>query len=437
MKKVITYGTFDMFHQGHYNILKRARDYGDYLIVGVTGENYDIGRGKLSVHDTLATRIENVKNTGLVDEIIVEEYLGQKIGDIIKYDIDSFVIGDDWRGKFDHLSRYCNMIYLERTKGISSTKIRQETFKNYDIGIITDEEDDNELVKEAKLVNGFEVKNVYCDDDKILNVFQEKYHVENVFDDVDDMIDASDIVFVRCSIKKRYKYVKKALEAGKHVIYDSPATFKTGEFEELLQLSKERNVILMENIKMVYIYVFNQLLWITQGGLIGDILSFNSSISKNDENRSNLFYDLCALSLVPMLKIMGQDYEKADFKVSKDGDNIEFASMNFVYPKGRALITVGNVVRVDNQLEIIGTKGTIRMRGNWWRSKNFSLHKPGESEAEVYNTNFEGNGFKYLIKAMSNMLENDSIDSMGVFEDESIKIVEIIEQAKRTDDNTV
>lgn len=437
MKKVITYGTFDMFHQGHYNILKRARDYGDYLIVGVTGENYDIGRGKLSVHDTLATRIENVKNTGLVDEIIVEEYLGQKIGDIIKYDIDSFVIGDDWRGKFDHLSRYCNMIYLERTKGISSTKIRQETFKNYDIGIITDEEDDNELVKEAKLVNGFEVKNVYCDDDKILNVFQEKYHVENVFDDVDDMIDASDIVFVRCSIKKRYKYVKKALEAGKHVIYDSPATFKTGEFEELLQLSKEKNVILMENIKMVYIYVFNQLLWITQGGLIGDILSFNSSISKNDENRSNLFYDLCALSLVPMLKIMGQDYEKADFKVSKDGDNIEFASMNFVYPKGRALITVGNVVRVDNQLEIIGTKGTIRMRGNWWRSKNFSLHKPGESEAEVYNTNFEGNGFKYLIKAMSNMLENDSIDSMGVFEDESIKIVEIIEQAKRTDDNTV
>ena len=101
-------------------------------------ENYDIGRGKLSVHDTLATRIENVKNTGLVDEIIVEEYLGQKIGDLIKYDIDSFVIGDDWVGKFDHLSRYCNMVYLERTKGISSTQLREETFENYDIGIITD-----------------------------------------------------------------------------------------------------------------------------------------------------------------------------------------------------------------------------------------------------------------------------------------------------------
>ena len=77
------------------------------------------------------------------------------------------------------------------------------------------------------------------------------------------------------------------------------------------------------------------------------------------------------------------------------------------------------------------------MRGNWWRSKNFSLHKPGEIDAELYNTNFEGNGFKYLIKAMSTMLKNNSIDSMGVFEDESLKIVEILEQVKKTDDNTL
>ncbi len=433
MKKIITYGTFDLFHKGHYNILKRAKEYGDYLIVGVTGENYDIGRGKLSVHDTLATRIENVKNTGLVDEIIVEEYLGQKIGDIIKYDIDAFVIGDDWVGKFDHLSRYCNMIYLERTKGISSTQLRQENFEQYDIGIITDEHDDNELVKEAKLVNGFEVKNVCCGDKKILDEFQRKYKVENVCDDYEEMLERSDIIYVHCAIEKRVNYIRQALKAGKHVIYDSPSTFKSYELEELIALAKEKNLILMENIKMVHIYVFNQLLWMTQGGLIGDILSFNCSISKDDENRINLFYDLSALALLPMLKIMGQNYEKADFKVSKDGDDIEFASMNFVYPNGRAVINVGNVVRVDNQLEIIGTKGTIRMRGNWWRSKNFSLHKPGISDAELYNTNFEGNGFKYLIKAMSTMLNNNRIDSMGVFEDESLKIVEILEEVKNTE----
>ena len=428
MKKVITYGTFDMFHKGHYNILKRAKEYGDYLIVGVTGENYDIGRGKLSVNDTLATRIENVKNTGLVDEIIVEEYLGQKIGDLIKYDIDYFVIGDDWKGKFDHLSRYCEMVYLERTKGISSTELREKSFKNYNIGVVCDETDDNEIVKEAKLVNGFQVKGVYSPQKEISEKFKEKYDLENIYYEYDELIENSDIIYVRCTIEKRVDLIRQALKKGKHIIYDPPASYKASEIKELIQLAKENNVILMENTKMVHIYVFNQLLWMTQGGLIGDILSFNCSISKNDEERSNLFYDLSSLTLLPMLKILGQDYEKSDYMVTKDGDDIEFASMNFVYPNARAVINVGNKLRVDNQLEIIGTEATIRMKENWWRSKSFSLYKPGGSEAEIYNTNFAGNGFKYLIKSMSTMLKNGRIESMGVFEDESIKIAEILEE---------
>ena len=433
MKKIITYGTFDLFHIGHYNILKRAKERGDYLIVGVTGENYDIGRGKLNVHDSLATRIENVLKTGFADEIIVEEYLGQKIGDIIKYNIDAFVIGDDWRGKFDHLSRYCEMIYLERTKGISSTQIREETFNHYDIGMICDIVDDNQIVKEAKLVNGFEVKNVCSDDDNVLESLQEKYAIENSFDSYMDMVEESDIIYVRCSTSKRYNYIRQALESGKHVLYDPPATFKSDEIKELISLAKEKNLILMENIKMVHIYVFNQLLWMTQGGLIGDILSFNCSISKNDESRSNLFYDLSVYTLLPMLKIMGLDYEKADFNVSKDGDNIEFASMNFVYPNGRAVINVGNTIRVDNQLEIIGTKGTIRMKGDWWRSKSFELHTPGSTDVQLYTTNFEGNGFKYLIRELSSMLSNNRINSKSIFEDESIRIVEILEDVKKAE----
>ncbi|WP_292883327.1 adenylyltransferase/cytidyltransferase family protein, partial [Methanobrevibacter sp. UBA188] len=121
--KVITYGTFDLFHEGHYNILKRAKDLGDYLIVGVTSEHYDKGRGKLNVSQSLVERIDNVKNSGLADEIIVEEYDGQKIEDIKKYDIDKFVIGSDWLGKFDYLNEYCEVVYLERTKGVSSTQL--------------------------------------------------------------------------------------------------------------------------------------------------------------------------------------------------------------------------------------------------------------------------------------------------------------------------
>ena len=132
--KIITYGTFDLFHEGHYNILKRAKELGDYLIVGVTSEHYDKGRGKLNVSQSLVERIDNVKNSGLADKIIVEEYDGQKIEDIKKYDIDKFVIGSDWLGKFDYLNEYCEVIYLERTKGVSSTQLRNQKHGILNIG---------------------------------------------------------------------------------------------------------------------------------------------------------------------------------------------------------------------------------------------------------------------------------------------------------------
>lgn len=428
MKKIITYGTFDLFHKGHYNILKRAKDYGDYLVVGVTGENYDIGRGKLNVHDTLATRIENVKQTGFADEIIVEEYLGQKIGDIIKYDIDAFVIGDDWRGKFDHLSRYCEMVYLERTKGISSTQLRQETFNQYDIGIVCDIADDNKIIKEAKILSGFEVKNVYSDDENILDEFQSRYDVDNSFNTYEELLNASDIIYVHCTLENRLNYIRRALESKKHVIYDPPASINPNELKGLFDIAKENDVIFMENIKMVHIYVFNQLLWMTQGGLIGDILSFNCSISKLDDNRSNLFYDLSILCLLPMLKIMGQDYLKSEFKVMKSEDDIEFASMYFDYPQGIAVINAGNKIRVNNRIEIIGTEGTIRMVGDWWKCKNFELHKPGLKDIQVFNTNYDGDGFKYLIKEVSRMLSTNRINTKTIPEEESLKIAEIFQE---------
>ena len=96
MTKVITYGTFDLFHEGHYRLLERAKALGDYLIVGVTTEKYDMERGKLNVVDSLPVRMENVRKTGFVDEIIIEETLGQKISDIQKYHIDIFTVGSDW-----------------------------------------------------------------------------------------------------------------------------------------------------------------------------------------------------------------------------------------------------------------------------------------------------------------------------------------------------
>ena len=427
MKKVITYGTFDLFHRGHYNMLKRAKEYGDYLIVGVTGENYDIGRGKLSVKDSIAQRIENVKNTGLVDKIIVEEYLGQKIDDIVKYGVDTFVIGDDWKGKFDHLSRYCKMVYLERTKGVSSTQIREESFANYRIGIATDFPDDNQLIEEAKKVSGFSVKSVFSEDADVLEKFTEKYEVENAYTDFDEFLDDSDIVFVKSKLPERTTHIYKALEKGKHVIYDPPAAQTVEEMKKIYNKAKENKLIILSNLKMVHIHVFNQLLWMTQGGLIGDVVSFNCSISRLDRNVGNIFFNLLAIALCPMVKVMGKDFIEKDCKLIVDDAGVQFASLSFNYSNARAVLSVGNRVRTRNHLEIVGTEGTIHIDNNWWRGSYFEINKPDTDEKEIYNTNYQGNGFKYLIKAMATMMENGRYESMGLFKDESLKIVEIIE----------
>ena len=121
MKRVITYGTFDLFHEGHLRLLERAKKLGDYLIVGVTTDNYDVTRGKLNVQQSAVERVQAVKDTGLADEIILEDYEGQKIDDVQRYNIDVFAIGSDWMGQFDYLNEYCDVVYLERTKGIYST----------------------------------------------------------------------------------------------------------------------------------------------------------------------------------------------------------------------------------------------------------------------------------------------------------------------------
>ena len=117
MKKVITYGTFDMLHQGHLNILKRAKKLGDYLIVGVTSDDFDSRRGKINVQQSMMERVEGVKETGLADQIIIEEYEGQKIDDIKRYDIDIFTVGSDWVGEFDrrrshHILSVCQCCLL-------------------------------------------------------------------------------------------------------------------------------------------------------------------------------------------------------------------------------------------------------------------------------------------------------------------------------------
>ena len=167
MKKVITYGTYDLLHQGHINLLKRAKKLGDYLIVGVTSDSFDIERGKFNVRNNVLERIDSVRKTGLADKIIIEDYVGQKIDDIQKYDVDVFAIGSDWTGQFDYLNEFCKVIYLPRTEGISSTQLREESQPRYKLGMIGTGRIARRFVPELKYVNGVEIVSVLNPDKKI------------------------------------------------------------------------------------------------------------------------------------------------------------------------------------------------------------------------------------------------------------------------------
>ncbi|MCU5681701.1 glycerol-3-phosphate cytidylyltransferase [Bacillus wiedmannii] len=125
MKKVITYGTFDLLHWGHINLLKRAKGLGDYLIVAVSSDEFNKIKKKKSYH-SYENRKMMLEAIRYVDEVIPECDWEQKVKDIQEHDVDVFVMGDDWKGEFDFLKSYCEIVYLPRTIGISSSKIKQE-----------------------------------------------------------------------------------------------------------------------------------------------------------------------------------------------------------------------------------------------------------------------------------------------------------------------
>ncbi|MCR5626230.1 MAG: Gfo/Idh/MocA family oxidoreductase, partial [Lachnospiraceae bacterium] len=244
MTKVITYGTFDLFHEGHRRILERAKELGDYLIVGVTTDHFDESRGKLNTVDSIITRIENVKNTGYADEIIVEDHEGQKIEDIQKYGIDIFVEGSDWEGYFDYLNQYCKVMYLERTPDISSTQVRKDRFRIIRLGIVGTGRIAPRFYEESRYVSGVQVVSAYnpCQDFTV-DTFRVRCQCKVLSGEYKEFLSNLDAVYVASPNETHYQYAKTALEEGKHVLCEKPMAFTVKESEELYKLAEKKNVV--------------------------------------------------------------------------------------------------------------------------------------------------------------------------------------------------
>lgn len=193
MVKVITYGTYDLLHHGHVRLLERARALGDYLIVGVTSDDFDKTRGKINVQQSLEERVAAVQATGIADKVIIEEYEGQKIDDIRRYGVDIFTVGSDWIGYFDYLNEFCKVIYLPRTEGVSSTELRAAE-SGIKLGMVGYSSFLNKFYRESKYVNAIDIIGL-CSSD-ISKVTDVVHDIGLVTDDYSGFLDKVDAVYI-------------------------------------------------------------------------------------------------------------------------------------------------------------------------------------------------------------------------------------------------
>lgn len=414
MLKVITYGTYDLLHYGHIQLLKRAKALGDYLVVGVTSDAYDKSRGKINNQQSLMERVAAVKATGIADEIIVEEYEGQKIDDIRRLGIDIFTVGSDWTGKFDYLNEYCKVVYLPRTEGISSSEIRAEKRKLV-IGTVGSGKLCKKFIREMQYVNGVEYR------------------------ECGDTLEGVDAVYIATHPKQHYSDVKKALLLGKHVICESPIALKKAELQELFSLSKEKGLILTDAIKTAYSTAYARLLVVAKSGRIGEIISVDavctSLIDGAGENGANLVNkqnSICAwgpTALLPIFQLLGTDYKSKslvtriiDEPLNYDG----FTKIDLVYEKAVASAKIAKAAKAEGELVITGTKGYIFVPAPWWKTDYFEVRFENPSDNKRYFYQLDGEGIRYEIVAFAKAVEKGE-GNYYISKDVSEAIVSIID----------
>ncbi len=415
MVKVITYGTYDLLHYGHIRLLERAKALGDYLIVGVTADDFDKTRGKINVQQSLMERIEGVRRTGLADEIIIEEYEGQKIDDIKKYNVDIFTVGSDWEGKFDYLKDYCKVVYLERTKGVSSSEIR-EAKRKIRVGLIGDSLFLNKIESESRFVNGTEVVGI-CSD-SVYRLSDSIRGLPFVTEDFDILAENVDAVYVRSHPGSHYSIIKKALEMKKHVLCESPITLNREELSNLYEIADKNGLILMEGIKTAYSTAYQRLLLLIKTGIIGEVVSVDCTCtSLADNNHLELIkrgkewdalYEWGPTALLPVFQILGTNYHsKRSFVRFLDEKKTMygFIKADFEFENAVASIKAGNSVKAEGEMIISGTKGYAYIPAPWWKTDYFEIRYENPQNNKRFFYQLDGEGIRYELVAFVKSIE--------------------------------
>lgn len=439
MKKVITYGTYDLLHQGHINLLRHAKELGDYLIVGVTSDSFDRNRGKLNVKNNVLERVEAVKATGFADQIIIEDYVGQKIDDIQKYDVDIFAIGSDWTGKFDYLNEYCKVVYLPRTEGISSTMLRQESQATFRIGIVGSGRIAHRFIPESRVVSGASVTAVMNPNSDEVQSFAQKHGLKP-HTNYSDFLKNVDAVYVASPHLTHYEYVKEALLANKHVLCEIPFMLQKDQMQEVFQLAEERNLVLLEASKTAYCPAFGHIVTLVKSGIIGEVVDVKASLSKqvtppirelDYRQAGGAMTEHASLTLLAIIKMLGIDWHDVNFH-SRMENGVDIYTKGVInYPHATASFTLGIGVKTEGNLVVSGTKGYIYVPAPWWLTDFFEVRYEDQTKNKKFFYSYDGDGLRYEIQEFLSMIVNKRKNSYKLHRRESIAIAEIIEMHRK------
>lgn len=438
MTRVITYGTYDLLHQGHINLLRRAKALGDYLIVGVTNDNFDRERGKLNVRNNVLERVEAVKATGLADKIIIEDYVGQKIDDIQKYDVDIFAIGSDWVGKFDYLNEFCKVVYLPRTEGISSTMLREEMQEVIHIGVVGAGRIAQRFAPESEVVSAAKVVSVYDIDKDVACTFADKHKIDGIAESFDDLLKGVDAVYIATPHLSHYELTKKALEAGKHVLCETPLVLNGDEARELFKLAEDKGVVLMEANKTAHSPAFNHLITMIKSGQIGEVVDINASESKlwgdkftrelDAEQAGGSMFEMGSYPLLPIIKLMGTEYTDINL-YSKMQNGVDIYTRGVIqYPHGVCSFQLGLGVKTEGNLVISGTKGYAYVPSPWWLTDYYEFRFEDQNQNKKFFYKWDGAGLRYEIQEFISCILNHRFSTARLRRRESIAMADIMQR---------
>ena len=352
--------------------------------------------------------------------------------------MDIFAIGSDWEGYFDYLKEYCKVVYLERTKGISSTELRSEE-RALRIGLAGSQLGFLEkFAKESRFVNGVQVEGIWTPEHQKGELPELLAALPVVTTDYEELIAAVDAVFIVSKPEKHYWQIKMALENGKHVLCESPLSMTMAEWDELTALAEERGLVLMDAIRTAYSTAYYRMLLLVKSGRIGEVVSVDASCSslRNTDLRSdelsNAWNSICAWgpnALLPVFQLLGTDYKDKQIisKIEEGTDHYDsFTKISFVYPHAVASVKVGMGVKTEGELVISGTTGYVYVPAPWWKTDYFEIRREDPAQNKRYFYQLDGEGFRYeivsFVKAINHGRHGNYISS-----DVSRAIVNVID----------